>query len=369
MLTKIKCPLCDKEFELNKALDGDLRAQILASVNEEHQTHLEEARTKAIEETQQKADREYRERLETTRKRAIEEAVKSVSDKFSADLEFLKKQLEEKDKKVSEFRAQELQLRQEKAKIEEDKKEFELTIQRRLDEERKKAEQITSDKLESEHRLKIAEKDQHIESMSKKIEELQKRANLTSQQLQGEVLELDVQRALSEAFPDDEIVEVAKFKNGSDIKQLVRSRKGKFCGKMLWECKRVSIFKADFITKLKEDMLREEANFGIIVTTTLPKPAIHGMAQIDGVWVCSQVFMECLGMILRESLIGVAKEKWINENKGNKGDQLIAYFSSTQFAQQVREHAEALHAQREQVSRERTVYTRMWADRETQIDQ
>jgi hypothetical protein len=51
-----------------------------------------------------------------------------------------------------------------------------------------------SAKLENEYRLKIAEKDQHLESMSQKVEDLQKKANLTSQQLQGEVLETDVQR-------------------------------------------------------------------------------------------------------------------------------------------------------------------------------
>jgi hypothetical protein len=171
-----------------------------------------------------------------------------------------------------------------------------------------------------------------------------------------------------ECFPNDEITEVEKFKNGSDIRQLVKSRKGALCGKILWECKRTNIFKADFISKLKEDMLREEAHFGIVVTTALPKQAIQGMAQIDGIWVCSQVFVEYLGILLREPLISVAREKWINENKGNKGDQLVAYFNSAPFAQQAREHAEALLAQRAQINKERTVYTRMWADRETQID-
>ncbi|HYT42970.1 MAG TPA: DUF2130 domain-containing protein, partial [Methylomirabilota bacterium] len=127
------------------------------------------------------------------------------------------------------------------------------------------------------------------------------------------------------------------------------------------------LFRSDFIKKLKEDMLREEAQFGIIVTTTLPKQALHGMAQIDDVWVCSQEFVECLGIILRESLISVAREKWLNDNKGNNGDQLMAYFSSTQFAQQVREHGESFRAQRAQIEKERDVYTKLWADREFQI--
>ena len=368
MLTKIKCPLCNQKFELNEALDSDLREQILGSVKEEHQQHLEDTRKKAIEETKRQIDEENKKKLEEVRKQAFNEAEKSVTDKYSGDLKLMQTQLDEKDEKVKEFREQELELRKEKAKIEEDKKEIELTVQRRLDQEKENAEQAAADRVEKEYKLKLSEKDQHIESMSKKIEELQKKSNLTPQQLQGEVLEIYVQQLLLESFPDDEVTEVAKFKNGSDIRQLVRSRKGAPCGKILWECKRTNLFKTEFITKLKEDMLREEAIFGIIVATTLPKQAVHGMAQIDGIWVCSQEFVESLGTILRESSISVARVKWIHENKGNNGTQLIAYFSSTPFTQQVQELATALFAQKEQINKERAVYTKMWTNREAEID-
>jgi hypothetical protein len=137
MLTKLKCPLCEKEFELNEALDSDLRGQILATVEEEHQRHIEEVRSKAIEETRQLADEKQKKDLEEVRKQAFEQAKKAVDDKYSTDLEFMKKQLEEKDKKVSEYRSQELQFRKEKADIVEEKKELELTVQRRVDAEKK----------------------------------------------------------------------------------------------------------------------------------------------------------------------------------------------------------------------------------------
>jgi hypothetical protein len=103
------------------------------------------------------------------RKKAFDDAVKSVTDKYSTDLKLMQTQLDEKDEKVKEFSEQELELRREKAKIEEDKKEIELTVQRRLDQEREKAEQATADRVEKEYKLKLSEKDQHIESMSKKL--------------------------------------------------------------------------------------------------------------------------------------------------------------------------------------------------------
>jgi hypothetical protein len=100
MLTRIKCPLCEKEFELNKALNSDSREQILATVKEEHQRHLEEARQKAIEETKHKIDEDNRKKMEEVRKQAFDEAVKTVSDNYSTDFQFMKKQLEEKENKV-----------------------------------------------------------------------------------------------------------------------------------------------------------------------------------------------------------------------------------------------------------------------------
>src|SRR3954447_4264128 len=117
MLTRIKCPLCQEEFELNEALDSDLRQQILATIKEEHQKHIDEARQQAIEETKLKIDEDNKKRLEEVRKQAFEEAAKTVDDKYSTDFQFMKKQLEEKENKVDEFRAQELRLRQEKARM------------------------------------------------------------------------------------------------------------------------------------------------------------------------------------------------------------------------------------------------------------
>jgi hypothetical protein len=53
----------------------------------------------------------------------------------------LQQELTEKDDKLKELRTLELTLRQEKNKLEESKREMELELQRKLDEERKKIEE------------------------------------------------------------------------------------------------------------------------------------------------------------------------------------------------------------------------------------
>lgn len=369
MVNTITCPQCNEEIKIDEALDHKLREQVLASLKDEHQKKIEETHKKATEEALAKAEEENKKKLKNVQLDAFEEAKKTLNEKYSNDMQFLKKQIEEKDNKVNEYRNQELKLREEKSKLEEERKDLEVTVQRRLDEEKKKAEELAVERVSNDYKLKLLEKEQHIENMAKKIEELQKKSNLTSQQVQGEALELNVQRILTEAFLDDDISEVEKFKNGSDIMQLVKSKKGTYCGKILWECKRVNVFKPDFIRKLKEDVLKEEANYGIIVSTTLPKEAIHGMAQVErNIWICSQPLVECLGIILRETLINVAKERWLANHKDGKGDKLVSYFISNQFAQQIQEQSEILRIQREQINNERTSYAKIWANRENQIN-
>jgi hypothetical protein len=368
MISIVTCPKCKNEFELNEALDKDLREQIEASLKEDHLKELNTARQLASEETRKLVIGEYNKKAEAIRTMAFEAAKKEATEENSAELELLRKQLQIKDEKVRVSQEKEIKLREEKAAIEEEKKELDLTVARRVDEEKAKAVKNATDTVSKDYQLKISEKDKQLDSMQQTIEELRKKSNITSQQLQRGVLELDVYDTLIASFPDDEITEVEKFKNGADIRQTVKSRKGLQCGKILWECKRTNIIKNDFISKLKEDMLREVADFGVIVTTTLPKQAINGLSQIDGVWVCNQQYVEPLCSLLRTLLIGVARERWINQNKGNKGDQLISYFTSAPFAQVIQDVASSLLAQKNQINKERQVYQKMWSDREAQID-
>ncbi|HYT44758.1 MAG TPA: hypothetical protein VEP90_20695, partial [Methylomirabilota bacterium] len=85
MLTKIKCRQCNNEIEISEALESNLREQILATVNQEHQKHIEEARKKAIEETLQKHNEEHTKKLEETRTQALDEAKKSLDEKYATE--------------------------------------------------------------------------------------------------------------------------------------------------------------------------------------------------------------------------------------------------------------------------------------------
>jgi len=65
--------------------------------------------------------------------------------------------------------------------------------------------------------MKVAEKEQTILSMQKQIEELRRKSEQGSQQLQGEVSELELENLLRTKFPIDLIEPVPKGEFGGDV--------------------------------------------------------------------------------------------------------------------------------------------------------
>src|SRR4030095_8639724 len=91
------------------------------------------------------------------------------------------------------------------------------------------------------------------------------RAEQGSMQLQGEVLELEIEEKLRREFPTDSIEPVAKGVRGGDVLQRVRTNAGFECGSILWETKRTRNWAREWPGKLKEDQrtARDELGFNV----------------------------------------------------------------------------------------------------------
>src|SRR5262249_23795753 len=100
--------------------------------------------------------------------------------------------------------------------------------------------QAASAKTEAEEglKLRVAEKEEQIASMQRQIDELKRKAEQGSQQLQGEVQELVLEEMLRTRFSRDVIEPVPKGEFGGDVLQRVIGPTGQECGKILWESKR-----------------------------------------------------------------------------------------------------------------------------------
>lgn len=288
--------------------------------------------------------------------------------------ESIRRQVEEKmgleikikDEKLAEARKAELKLREEKLRLDEERKSFEVEKQRQLDTERERIRAKTLEEFSETHRLKDLEKEKQLTDMKRRVEELQQQMSQGSQQLQGEVLELDLEAMLRLAFPFDEIKPVEKGVRGADIVQTVRTNHGNTCGVILWEMKRTKTWSDGWTTKLKDDLRSAGANEPVIITTALPKEMKTEFGYFDGVWVCSPKLIQPMAELLRRGLIGVAKEKHSNQNKGDKAVMVYEYLNSHVFGQQIQNIVETYREAQEQIQRERAAFEKIWRTREAQ---
>lgn len=325
----IKCPKCGSPIEIEEAFRLEVQEKI----------------TKEIE----------------------EKLKKDFEEKTLFQINELKKIIEEKDQKLSEFREIELKLREEKRKLEEREKELTLEVQRKVDEEKRKIEEAAYKRVLEEHRLLDMEKDKKIADLTKALEEARLKASQGSQQTQGEVLELDVENTLRSAFPSDEILPIEKGVRGADIRQIVKSPRGFVCGVILWETKRTKTWASDWIPKLKEDLRAEKADIAVIISSALPEEANKGLGIKENVWIVNYDLFLPLAIALRKNLLDVGYQKAISVNRGRKADLLYEFITGNEFRQQVEALVEVYKEMKEQLDKERVAFEKIWKIRDSQI--
>src|SRR5690606_4757503 len=140
----------------------------------------------------------------------------------------------------------------------------------------------------------------------KLTEEMIRKQEQGSMQLQGEVLELAIEDWLADAFPLDTIDEIKKGANGADCLQTVNTFEAQCCGTIYYESKRTKNFQLAWIEKFKNDIRDKEANIGVLVTEVLPSDMTR-MGLKEGIWICTYEEFKGLSAVLRQSVIQVSQ--------------------------------------------------------------
>lgn len=203
--------------------------------------------------------------------------------------------------------------------------------------------------------------------MQKKIEDLMKRAEQGSQQLQGEVQELALEEMLQREFPFDAIEPVPKGEFGGDVIQRVVSPTGQPCGTILWESKRTKNWSDTWLPKLREDQRVAKAELSVIVSQALPKD-IDSFHTIDGVCVAHPRLAFPVATLLRQSLIEVAQARQASEGQQTKTEMIYDYLTGSRFRQRVEAIVEAFSTMQEDLAREKKAITKQWAKRDEEIN-
>ena len=372
----ITCPHCKKEIPLTEAISHQIREQLQKNFEAEKQKakkELEEkaralsAKEKELDAARKSVDEQIAERIKTERSRIEAEAAKKARDDTELKIKDLNDQIGEKDKKLQESQKAELELRRQRRELEESKKAFELEMERKLDEEREKVRENAVRTVSEEHRLKDLEKEKQISDLRGKIEDLKRRAEQGSQQMQGEVLEIELEDILKANFPSDMIEPVPKGIRGADILQKVHNQTGQYCGTIIWESKRTKAWSDSWIGKLKDDQWEVRADVAVILSTALPKD-VNTFAYHDGIWITDYSSLIGLVTALRINLIQVAMTKLAAVGKQEKMEVLYTYLSGSEFRQRVEAIVEAFVSMKDDLDKEKRSMMKTWSKREKQIE-
>ena len=358
----IKCPNCSHEFEATDAFRDEVQKDLNLKAKE-WQTKKEEEFRKKEEAFQQQLSESL-----IKQKSTLEESIrKSISNDFENKLKLLSDANIENEEKLKAARQKELEFLKKEQELKNKEAELEISLQKKLNEERGTITETIKKQEQEKNSLKIKELEKQLDDSKKLAEEMQRKAEQGSMQLQGEVLELALEELLKNTFPFDEIEEVGKGVKGADCIQHVRNALAQPCGKIIYESKRTKAFTNEWIDKLKSDMRATQADIAVIVTEVLPKDMDH-FGMKDGVWICRFVDLKALAFLLRDSLIKIHSALATQDNKGDKMQLLYNYLTGNEFKQQIEAIVEGFVFLRESLIKEKLQMEKIWKEREKQLD-
>ena len=206
-----------------------------------------------------------------------------------------------------------------------------------------------------------------MEQQQKLIEELKRKSEQGSMQLQGESQELLLEEILQSYFPFDIIEEVEKGVEGADCIQVIRNNSDTICGKIIYESKRTKAWSNGWIDKLKADMRNSGSDVAILVTQVFPKD-MEKFGEKDGVWICTFNEVSSVAQLLRNGIIKIYEAQKSQENKGDKMQLLYNYLTGIEFRGQMESIVEGFMAMKQSIMKERIQMEKLWKEREKQLE-
>ena len=347
MGTEIKCPACGHQFELNESLKSEVEKELRGK----------------MQDWQKKKEEEF----EKQKNQLVNEAIKKAGDETAARLKSLEEDARQKSMQLQALQKKELDLLRDKNTLEEKQKNLEVEIEKRFLEKRKQIEDSVIKREQELFDLKTKEYKLQMEQQQKLIEELKRKSEQGSMQLQGESQEILLEEILKENFPFDLIEEVGKGVEGADCIQVIRNNAGSICGKIIYESKRTKTWSNAWIEKLKTDKRTKAADAAILVTQAFPKD-MDRFGEKEGIWLCSFAEVNSVAHLIRNGIIKVHEIQKSQEGKGDKMQMLYDYLTGIEFRGQVEAITEGFMAMKQSITKERMQMEKIWKEREKQLE-
>jgi len=365
MSQKIKCPNCSTDIDLDK-------------IGEEKYKYMLEKQKNELEKTKESEMEKLREKA----KKRAEEKANERAKKDALEMDDLKARLKEQEKAGEEMKRNELEMRKKARELQEKEKNFELEMERKMEIEKKKIESSVENKLkgeaskefnnkleqiQEETRKKDLENFKQQEQMKKTIDDLKRKSEQWSQQIQGDIQEDDLKNAISWAFPIDSVEDVPTGIKWADLIQTVKNNLWQQAWIIVWESKNTKAWTPSWIMKLKEDKLKISWNIAILVSTVLPKDMKH-FWLVDDIMVCIPEFAIPVANMLRDKLLSIAKVETSLQWKDIKMEMLYKYLSSEEFSGKITMMVDVFSNLKSWVDMERRAMEKNWKKREKDIE-
>lgn len=344
----IKCPKCNTKIPLSETLTHQIK-----------------------EDLEERLKREFkRERDEFVQKEKAKlwvVAQRKAKEKLAVELRDRERELADQKKRMKDLEDTEIKLRRAKRELEERERRAELELERRLDKVRDVTLKTIKKETAEEHRLKMQEKDKQMEQMKKTIDELKRKSEQGSQQVQGDAAEMNLRDILQTSFPTDTVSDVPTGVRGADLIQIVNTGQGKRAGTILWESKNTKAFSRDWVPKLRDDQAHAKSDICILATRAMPD-GIETFGEMNGVLIVDLTFVIPLAKIIRKNIIRVSKMKQSLTGSGKKMEILYRYLLSPGFKSKIENIIQAFSSLKGELETERRAMHRIWSRREKQID-
>jgi len=352
------------QYEKRLSLKDEEIARREAAISERQAAIARAEETLADEVTAQLKIEREKIAIEEGRKARL--ALGSDLDQKAKEISELQQVVAERNAKLEDAQKVQAELMKKHRELDDARRELDLTVEKKVQaslvEVRDKARQEAEEGL----KLKVVEKEEQISSMQRQIEELRRRAEQGSQQLQGEAFEIELESVLRAKFPRDLIEPVPKGEFGGDVLHRIVGPTGQVCGTILWETKRTKNWSDTWLPKLREDQRTAKADIALIVSNALPK-GVETFDQIDGVWVTEARCMIPVALALRQTLLELAGARQAQEGQQTKMELVYQYLTGPRFRHRIEAIVERFGDMQADLDRERKAMTRLWAKREEQI--
>ena len=173
-----------------------------------------------------------------------------------------------------------------------------------------------------------------IEEKSKMIKDLKEQLKKGSTpQLEGINLEHELVKELQNKFPHDRIEHHGQT---GDILHYVVCE-GKEIALIVYECKKTATFKKDYIVQIKNDVIKRNANYGVLVTLAHDKKQSQFWVEKD-ILIVHPYGAPYIAEVLRKSLIQLYSLKLSDKELSERAKKLLEYIKSNKFRNSVKDN-------------------------------